>query len=59
MGPIAEICEAVSPTFSLSLSEPRLGQQILTSDWSETRNSRNRLTDTEERETEAKRTTEI
>lgn len=30
VGPITEICEAASPTFSLSLSEPRLGQQILT-----------------------------
>lgn len=32
VGPIAEICEAVSPTFSLSLFEPRLGRQILTSE---------------------------
>ena len=32
VGPIAEICEAVSPTFSFSFSEPRLGQQILTSE---------------------------
>lgn len=32
VGPIAEICEAVSPTSYFYLSEPRLGQQILTSE---------------------------
>lgn len=32
VGPIAEIREAASPTSSLPLSEPRLGQQILTSE---------------------------
>lgn len=31
VGPIAEICEAVSPTL-FRLSEPRLGRQILTSE---------------------------
>lgn len=63
VGPIAEICEAVSPTFYLSLSEPRLGQQILTSERigarPETQGIVSQIKEREKGEEETKRTTEI
>lgn len=61
VGPIAEICEAVSPTFSLSLSEPRLGQQILISERIGARpETRGIVLQIQNREkTKTKRTTEI
>lgn len=51
-GPIAEICEAVSPTFSSFYFRTKTGtaNPNIRKDWSDTRNSRNSLTDTEERE---------
>lgn len=60
VGPIAEICEAVSPTFSFFYFRTKAGtaNPNIRRDWSDTRNSRNSLADTEDRK-KAKRTTEI
>lgn len=56
-GPIAEVCEAVSPTFSSFYFRTKTGtaNPNIRKDWSDTRNSRNSLTDTEEREKKNKK----
>ena len=51
VGPVAEICEAVSPTFSSSYFRTKTGtaNPNIRKDWSDTQNSKESLTDTEEK----------